>query len=133
MVSAINKDTCKNSSYGSLVGRSAGFSYKSVREIPQIKISAHEVFAFRSDYFEGRSFEMRSCSVYGYFQPNPDRKYKTIVNITDEAATCNIVVYDVTNGINQKIEFVQPQFSCGSEKTPNGKREETEFHIPQYL
>ena len=113
---------CKADKHGEYLGRD--MHNKVVGKTPTVRIAAGEAFTLTIKYDESRMGETRQCAVTGTFTPAAGRRYLGRIEVIDNTDHCNLGVYDITDGVETKVETSLPgTMSCARTadgRMPNG-------------
>ena len=99
---------------------------------PSQAITAGRQFHFVAHYADSGMGTDHACLVEARFNPIRDRKYKGVIIINGDVASCDFGLYDVTSGTEELVPFEMPPLVCpiqGQRARPNGQAARTIWKV----
>jgi len=125
------KDTeCHKSDYGALLGKS--ISNEATTRTESARIRADEPFVFTAAYMDARFAQNRACAVTAVFTPKGDHNYAARLVVSQDVTSCELGVYDLTDGTGEPIDLTLPKYVCdyGEQTTrQNGQPLRIQWHV----
>lgn len=125
-------EQCGPSPYGAEVAHSFKNGSPETVTAGPAPIAANGPFHFGVGYLDSGFAQNRSCMVRANFQPVAGRKYKGILTLKGEVTSCDLTLYDVTDGKEELAQLEMPPTLCltqGNVPIPNGRSTQTDWSV----